>query len=499
MGYEDEIDYSGPSRELQPGPGGAYLDTTFNFRAPSQRTYADINRLKQRLGELTQYTQNLVDRIDMDMRLYSLHIPEVDAKLWQAAKDEWPAELGSPDRKVSYRYYKALKARTTTSSDYVTQKFEEAARDVSGTDALDILALGQVILDEAILISEFIDIYLKDVDDEAEFRIVELFQDWTESAFGHAGELGSLYTKTERYGLTDSELDQIGPQTARDAQAVLKVKVNEANSTWTTEKEALFRNFAQFAPSFYGHFLGPALRFRLSIGRKLLPTDGALGAQLTSTVSQTNANLESLITDQLRRNTYFDEKMNRLKALITTRKEHKDIIEQLAVKGNPVAVGAGRFTTTAADSLAEINFFENEIASQYEYTSDATPTLKPRHSSLIGLEDADAHPQYLLRSGGHLTGHITTDPDIKIGGIVPGTHRHDGLDGSAQISGTAIAPGTLPADSIDAADEPDAPTKLRLASTERRIIPPGVTVVDATISWEAAEGLQFEVQIAPVE
>lgn len=497
MTREDEIDYAGPGLDVNPSPGGNRSPTIFSFLTPRQRSYADINALRKKLDELITYLQSFENRLESDLRDHAMVVAPSDTRLTTAVREEWPKSLELVGDQVSYRYYKALKGRTTTASDYITQKFEEAARDIVGNDALDILSLVRVSLDEANLVTEFLDTYINDVDDPSEYRILELFQDWAENALRHTGNLGSIYTSTGQNGVDGSEMDQIGPTAARDAQAILKIKMNDLSVQWVKERDSLQKNFAQYAPTFYGRYLGPALRFRLAIGRKLLPKEGSIGAEITATVDATNSTLQQMLTDQVRRNSFFDEKLNTMSAMLTTRNWNRAVLAQLEVKTGPVAQTNAGTIIQANDSPEVIDYFENEIFDQ-QYTSSATPELKAQHRSLAGIEADDAHSQYLLLKGGTLTGDLALATGVKVDGIIPHRHAHTGEDGSSRVSGLNIVDGTIPASVIDPGDAPDAPTTLRMKSTSLRVVPPGMTVVDVDISWQAEADLQFEVQYTRV-
>jgi hypothetical protein len=50
----------------------------------------------------------------------------------------------------------------------------------------------------------------------------------------------------------------------------------------------------------------------------------------------------------------------------------------------------------------------------------------------------DSHPQYLLKTGGTLSGNVTLDEGVTIDGIDPSLHAHDGSDGSVRIKAIDI-------------------------------------------------------------
>ena len=54
-----------------------------------------------------------------------------------------------------------------------------------------------------------------------------------------------------------------------------------------------------------------------------------------------------------------------------------------------------------------------------------------------GVEDDDAHPQYLLKAGDTLTGDILLGEGVTIDGIVPSTHTHTEDDGTPHLTGAS--------------------------------------------------------------
>ena len=58
--------------------------------------------------------------------------------------------------------------------------------------------------------------------------------------------------------------------------------------------------------------------------------------------------------------------------------------------------------------------------------------LTSEHSLLDGLDKND-HPQYLLRSGGHIEGSVTVEDGATIDGVDLNTHAHTGYDGTSRI------------------------------------------------------------------
>jgi hypothetical protein len=118
------------------------------------------------------------------------------------------------------------------------------------------------------------------------------------------------------------------------------------------------------------------------------------------------------------------------------------------------------------------------------------------HNSLSGREEEDAHPQYLLKSGGTITGDILVEDGVKIGGIELGKHAHTGEDGSAKISGKSIEFGTLTSEVVDINEDVPKPINVRLTGYSDSGQIGEQSFLAANIFWESlGDGQMYEIQI----
>ena len=168
------VNYGGdkPSGEYKPPLGqGSSSPTPLVGANGVPRTYADINLLKRKLVALLEEIRNIVEPLENDMSRFSLRVSSSDdPKLDASNKAEWPEGLGSPRDFIGYKYYKALRFRDTTSADYIRKRYEEAAREITGSTAIDILILLDLVEQETVLIQRFINDYIGDVTDASEHR-----------------------------------------------------------------------------------------------------------------------------------------------------------------------------------------------------------------------------------------------------------------------------------------------------------------------------------------
>src|SRR5690606_24544968 len=105
---------------------------------------------------------------------------EPGSKLADAQTQEWPTSLladsGVPKQYVSYDEYKVMRAKPTRGADYIVKSYEEAVRGPNGSNMLDIIQGVEPLKYEAETIRDFLDKYIGEVNDSAEYRTLELLQ-----------------------------------------------------------------------------------------------------------------------------------------------------------------------------------------------------------------------------------------------------------------------------------------------------------------------------------
>lgn len=490
MSADDKIGYRGPDLTYHPTTGSNAQTVKDRYRTPRQRSYADTDVLDRLLTTLLNATDRFREELESELIAYSMPIPRADERLIEANTLEWPSDLGAPKPIISYRYYRALSTRTTTSASYVRSRFQDAMRDLTGTVALDLLELVEVIASEARLVKDFVPTYIGDVEDSAELRTIELFQDWASAATNHLNSLYELYTNRGVHVLPAAEVERASQSEARQAQATYKLKLNATNKELTDSIAYLKKNFSEHAATFYGRFLGPSMQWRLAAGRSFHAQGGTMGTDMTTTNNSLDANLSVLQADQLRRNKIFDEKIGEIAVQVQRQDAFRDYITQLAPKGKAVTVGMPDTVALMEDDPEEIEYWEDLEANLPEPLQVFTSL----HSSLGGIDLDDAHPQYLLNTGDLLTGDLILSDGVKIDGMEPAFHRHTGQDGTNKIRGADILGGSVTPEVIDHTVLPETPTDLRLVGQDARVVPPGTTVVDVQLSWEGDTALNYEVQ-----
>jgi len=484
-------------------PIGSNAHDTRDDLDTAPRYEADVDHLRSQLEVLLFELGRFENELEGDMFVSYLKVDPDDNRLIESHHKEWPRGLGEPGDRISYRYYKALRLRNTTSASYIRKRFEEAARDVGGTIALDMLALTSVMKDEALLIQEFLNAYIGTVDDSSEHRTVEIFEDWVQTALGHTRQLRSLFQTGEAATelLSQPEIERTTPEAAKQSQAVFKVKLNSYNGEVVKNTEFLKKNFSEFASVFYKKHLGPALDFRLNVGRQVFPTGTKLSQEVGRASDVLDDNLRMALADQLRRRLIFAKKMDEIYADLKERNKYRTWIVQLTPVGSKLPTSGPNVMEEGEDeSAAEVEYFnrEEEEAEEQE-ESPEEDAFTPLHGSLDGLDNPDAHPQYLLKAGGEMHGNIDLDKGILVDGMRPGTHRHTGKDGTPQIHGKDIIGGTISDDVIDTGNRPNGPTGLAVIGHDVITTPPGGTSINTHIKWDGdPTRYTYEVQVTRV-
>ena len=486
-------------REYRPTPGSNAQFSDQSSPGEGSLTYANPELIEVRLRSLLDKVDGFLVDLNADMQRYALPADNgVDKRLKDAHTIEWPRELGSPPENINYQYYKALKLRDTTTAAYITKRYEEAARDVTGTSSLDIMSLLKVFRQEILLIQRFMSTTVKDFDDSSEYRSLESVQDWLQSCEGYEGQLRQVFQAGKQASITIPEVDAATEKQARHTQAVLKVKLNAQNAAFHRELEAFKRDFADYAEVFYEKVLKPPMDYRLNIGREMRHTKDPLQAEIESVSKGLKASMSFAIADQFRRKSSFDGYVTRLLDKLENQTHLRIAMHKLAEKGKPIPKSGPRIMVTESPPAPVVEHFSDADDSHYTYSDpndyvDKTDLSSP-HSALHGLEQDD-HPQYLLRAGGEITGPIALGPEGKIDGITPSKHRHTGSDGSPQIHGSDIIGGTLSDDAIDGTKVPPTPKNLKMIDYSGS---PSFLLRDITLEWDGYPRYTYEVQIAKI-
>lgn len=507
MNPEDhDIEYGGPENKWTPTLGDS-LDIKPESTFPKVKdTYADENLLRELLNQLHRLTSDVIIEMDDRLKYYAIPVStnQYDDKLSAAHRQEWPRDLGDPPDFVSYPYYKALEYKSSSAASYIRSQYSSALRDIYGITSFDSIGIVRNIQDEGVRIGAFLDNYVGSVVDTSEHRILELFQDWVRQGIENTWSLRRLSSAGEAtYILPVEEVRQTSPEEAANSQAIFKTKLNFLNQKIIEDSSTLNKTFFGYSDVFYDQFLGPALQFRVNVSSQLDPLGNttSLRKEIREAAGTLDTNLQSLITDHLRRNIMFSNTIDSLQNSIVLRDKYRTYIKQLepirnspslASPGNP-----GHPTPSYSPTPGEYSYFSDIVTAVSD--QKATPDFSSQHNLLDGRLRDDAHPQYLVKSGDTITGDIAMSDGATLDGMRPGGqdgHTHKGLDvdGTLKIQGKDLE--NLVVGPIKREDV-CAPKNVRLIEQQSRVVPPGTTSVNARIAFDTCDPtLMYEIQTA---
>lgn len=489
----------GPNLEYKPSLGGNVAGPVRPSESGLANTYANINDLQSQLRKLFQNCDYLITQFQSDLSSLALEITSdpSDYDLRDAQTAIFPEKTVDINF-VTYRYYDLLDSVDSAASKYIQRKYEIASRDVNGDNALELMTLVKIIQKEGLLIDDFLNQYIGGVNDSSERRVLELFQDWVSTALGHTGRILSIHKKkNSTVEFNEKDIQSVDQGEASNTQALFKIKMNSVNEEISSEINILKRNFSEYSNVFYEKFMGPLLKTRLIATKSIYPRSGLMGTEIGTIKSITENHLESILTDQLRRQKIFDDKLNIITNLIQKRDTYRGYIKQLAPVGKrPRNTGSGVLVNINEPNTLPYEPLYDKIITK---TNTTTSKFQAKHTDLIDRDSTEAHPQYILKDGDEITGEIAMGDQSKIGGMHLPSHAHTGSDGSAPISGRDILPGSLPINAIDQDQKPQRPTNIQISRQQTRVITDGVNIWDIDLIFDGVDDSQFEINIAVIE
>jgi len=492
---DDDINYSYQNKDYVPESGNQQRPDRAEF--DNNLGYHNLTLLTNLLKEIIATANATITVAGQDLEKYSLKV-EPESRLSLAQEQEWPTSLGTPNDYISYIQYESLLNVRTRGAEFIRKEYETNVRGPFGTNSVDIIKAIGAIRSEALNIQSFIENYIGDVSETAEFRALELLQDWAENGLRYARDLGDLFTQRVQnpVQIPASEMDQITEADARNYQAFFQTKVNAVNREIGQLTDDLEKEHNIMSEVFFKKYFGPALKFQRNVstplGRKVEP-ETFLGRQAAQADLALSANYITLLTDQMKRTANFDQKMSNLTARIRVRDNYAGFTRELngALENETVS----KFITTDVTPV-EVQGFK-EYTQQVADAILANNEFRSDHELLDGKDSDEAHPQYLLRSGGNIFGNITMDDGITLDGMDPGEHRHKGkaVDGTYKIRGEDIE--DLVTTAIDRDELMCYPINLRHINNKPITGGNNITLVNSQISWECDPALTFELQIVP--
>jgi hypothetical protein len=209
--------------------------------------------------------------------------------------------------------------------------------------------------------------------------------------------------------------------------------------------------------------------------------------------SAINGNLASLMADLKQKRINTDKRINTIIELLREKRRYISYSRQFQLKNN--ILNKQIFVSVEEDEYA--GYFENLYS-----TFEKNETLNSSHGYFNDLLE-DHHPQYLLRSGGTITGDINITGNARIAGIDLANHTHSYEDGSASIRASNIDYITDRSESqIIGIDNSDA-LSVEVEAYSPDILVGGRPVVDVLVSAAInalnEDPARYSIQISYVE
>lgn len=490
----DDLGYSGPQKEYQPQIGSNLGLSVNELNTFDDRIY-NYETLTTQLDQIIKDMDSVKSRAEDELNSFTLKV--TTEKLQEAQSSIWPESIPEVKNYVTYNEYKALGSRLDRASKHIKDEYVRNIRGEQGSGVFDIQKLATVLSTEAKNIKGFLDANtISDVNDSAQKRTAELFQDWSTSALSHSKRLLSFFSergKENTSKIPESEVASITEQDAGRYQALFKARINAVNLELDREMSNFERHFLNSSDIFYSKFLGPAIKFNNNAGSDLTyktDQDTLLGREVIKANESIGINMTTALSDLIQRNEIFETKMLTIESSIGRRESLKQVFQQFSLKSGR---GSSVFIDTVPDKELDLNLSQAIVTASAAVSSSNTVSS---HGALSNRQDPDAHPQYILKSGDTITGNINVADGVKIDGVDVSEHSHTGLDGSQKIGGKSIVPNSLPASAIDTSQFVEKPLNLRLVGYSDGGQIGDLAIINANFFWESEDPDQmYEIQI----
>ena len=319
-------------------------------------------------------------------------------------------------------------------------------------------------------------------EDDSQQQVASYYLYWLKMAM-HYKELFAQSIISQPTSLPESEVDKTTKKQAAQFQAFFSIKVNSFTTIIDSQLDTLHKDLVTNCNTFYNKYLSTSLRFKTKV-----VSDFALDVRTTNMKTElprlseeaaiallaAEGNFKSVLTDLLQRRNNTSAKIDSLLQSIIERRKYTSFISQLSMK----AINRERIVTPDTNSNYAV------LLNTLFVDESAINSLKSSHSLLDDLGE-DSHPQYLMKSGGSITGNILIENESKIDGVQIGTHSHNGADGSTKIKSIDIdyesVRSKISLEQINASAEEIV---IRLDSITPDILIGGVPVADVNLSIE---------------
>lgn len=493
--YEDPTKLNSTNKSLLKNELGAYgSDQTYSISLGTVRQETDnvISKLNQFKLDL----DNLLRQVNIDPfnnpRLEESHkyvwdeINKIDTSFPKIEVENYPGEIKYP-RPPFICFDQYIFAETADTRGYrrFIKEYDDVISNSSFGHLYDYREIIKYLLIEAACIKlSLTRDFGTSYEDESQQQVASHYFYWIKMAL-HYQELFAKNIPLTPTQLPQAEVDKATKKQTAQFQAFFSIKVDSLTTAIDSQLESLHGDLVKNSNIFYDSFLGPSLRFKTKVVsdfsvdlrttnmRSDLPT---MSEEAAIALLVAEGNFKSLISDLVERRNITTTKIENLYQNILQRRKYTGYISQLAIK----AVKKERIVTQ------DTNPAYSALLQSITRIGTVNP-LKSSHALLDDLNE-DSHPQYLMKSGGTISGDIKVESDAKIDGIKIATHSHSGADGSERIRSIDIDYESVRRDiKVNQITSLQNEITISVDSFSPDILQGGVPVADVNISIEVPE------------
>lgn len=401
---------------------------------------------------------------------------------------------------ICFDEYLFAESYNSTACRRLISEFDRAIAHSTFSYFFQIRKLFKYFLNELFLIKNSLLFDFKETyENESQQKIALRYDTWSKMALHYTRRIAATIV-SQPDKIPYAEVDKISKKQAAQFQAFFAIRLNAVESEINDILSILKRDLTEDGDLFYRRYISGALKlhqgitepFNLDFNTTNFPKEFPfLVSELVLASSVLEGNFAAVHADLIERYESFISKTDTIMSLIHEKRRFSSYISQLADK----AVQKKKILETITEDNYGTLFRSIIITngSQSKYTSS--------HTSLDGL-DSDDHPQYLLRSGGTITGNITLEDGVKIGGVSIPEHQHSGFDGSSRIS-----PNSIDYESLRNSSNRDSyvskPASVSIDGFVSDIIDGGVPIFDTIINIEIddvnLDNYEFEIVYTEIE
>lgn len=417
-----------------------------SYNLSDEKSQIPVDKLRAYIFDAERNVNGLISEIDLNMSqvnidaFSSIELENSHTAVW---KDILKHNTEVNDLKqpsfICYEEYQFAEKHLCRSCRNLIKEYELTISHSSFGHLIELRKCLNYLLNEIKIIKNISVYYLGDeYRDDSEAQIAKYITDWTKSASHYTKQFAKEVTSIPS-SIPESELDQISKKQAAQFQTFFSIKINSITTEIHTLLSLIKRDSVDIAETFYNNYLLPAMNVRSKVIEPIMfdVTTTNIGSSIPTLLKEVHTannavvgNVGSISADMLERNNQVYKRFDALLQAIKLKRRYINYLIQLESKG------IKRKSLLIFDSTENIEQYR-DIFDQTPIDSSKRQDLRSSHGELDDL-DGDAHPQYLRKDGGVITGDILISEGIKIAGMDLANHSHNGFDGSSVITADSI-------------------------------------------------------------